>query len=746
MTHLSSPLPRYFFVLMWFLSVNLAGQDYLWPTNASRNLTSTFCEFRPRHYHAAIDIKTWQRGGYKVFAIADGYVYRLRVSANGYGKVVYLKLRDGNYVVYAHLSGFVPRLQEFGDSLRMASRNNVLDAFPEPPRFPVKRGELLGYTGSTGIGVPHLHFEIRNSANQPINPLQFYQKSIPDRIAPRVRSLAVIPFNAATLINQQPDTLILPVANGSSRLPAPIELSGSAYLAVLTSDLADGVGNQLDIYRAELRINDSLIYQVRYDRFDYGQTQLIELDKNFSLWRRGLQVYHNLYRHPANSLPFYGKTPAGAGSLSARSLHEGRNRFTITVHDFGGNSREVQGEIIYRPAIPVKVDSLALGDSSVTVMLSSPRKLGQVGVRRMKVGSRGGQPVNGLELHPLASRRDSAFRYQLTIPQVPPHDSGFYEILPTDSAGIAALAVLIPSGAATAPAGQNRSLRTRFFRRDLGIFFENEPPPFSAWSIADIVLFNQKPPYCYLSLPVDSLARLQAFLTPEAAALLAGETVANASVFPGTPRAVHSDDGRLRLYFPAGAAYDTLNVRIRRSAPPMPLKPPYRYLSEVYDAQPFDQPLNYGAELTMTLSDSLSRQKGLGIYYWDNRKGWLFLPTRHDLSQNDFQARVTSLEKFVAILDTVPPRLEALRLAGPADAPPAEPLLFSLVDEMAGIYKEEQITVTVDGRWTIFEYDPEENLLKIPSRFIPAGEHRVQISVTDNAGNRVQGSYTVRGR
>ncbi|MCB0287263.1 MAG: M23 family peptidase, partial [Calditrichaeota bacterium] len=64
---------------------SLFAQDYAWPTDASKLMTSSFCELRPRRYHAAIDIKTWNRTGYKIFAIDDGYVYRLRKGATGYG-------------------------------------------------------------------------------------------------------------------------------------------------------------------------------------------------------------------------------------------------------------------------------------------------------------------------------------------------------------------------------------------------------------------------------------------------------------------------------------------------------------------------------------------------------------------------------------------------------------------------------------------------------------------------------------
>ncbi len=79
---------------------------YLWPTEASPYLTSTFAETRSAHFHAALDIKTWGQRGYEVYATRDGVVDRIAIGPRGYGKVVYLKHNDGSYSVYAHLLSF----------------------------------------------------------------------------------------------------------------------------------------------------------------------------------------------------------------------------------------------------------------------------------------------------------------------------------------------------------------------------------------------------------------------------------------------------------------------------------------------------------------------------------------------------------------------------------------------------------------------------------------------------------------
>ena len=84
---------RSIFLLLIILSNFLLAQKYLWPTNASQALSSSFCEYRPGHYHAAIDIKTWNSEGYKCYAIEDGVIEKIRISPFGAGKALLHKIK-----------------------------------------------------------------------------------------------------------------------------------------------------------------------------------------------------------------------------------------------------------------------------------------------------------------------------------------------------------------------------------------------------------------------------------------------------------------------------------------------------------------------------------------------------------------------------------------------------------------------------------------------------------------------------
>ena len=178
------------------------AKDYTWPTNASEFASASFGETRAAHFHAALDVKTWGREGFRVYATRDGILHRLGISHRGYGKVVYLKHDDGSYSIYAHLQRFIRDFQALADSIRFKDFRFQIDHNFEDLGIRVKQGDIIGYTGSSGVGPPHLHFELRTPTESPFNPLHT-NLSIPDRRAPRFSGIAVEPMDAGTEIEGQ---------------------------------------------------------------------------------------------------------------------------------------------------------------------------------------------------------------------------------------------------------------------------------------------------------------------------------------------------------------------------------------------------------------------------------------------------------------------------------------------------------------------------------------------------------------
>ena len=359
---------------------DLYAQEYLWPTDASPYMTSAFGEARPRRFHAAIDVKTWNQVGYKTFAVRPGYIERMAVSPFGYGRVLYLRLDTGETAVYAHLEKFNEKLQALAEQEQERAGRYRFDKNFSPGALPVQKGEVLGYTGQSGIGVPHLHFELRDARGRPINPFLRGFK-IADTAPPMIASLAVSPLTPGAMVNHDfAPAIFRPFRqNGKWRIAEPIHISGKIGIAVDTDDLADGVENRFAVYRLQLFVDDSLQFQAQYDRFDYSQNKLIELDRDLLLKRRGFGDFQRLYRVAGNTLGFYPHLNQTDGALlgapeenaapstfpgfgfierlvAARqyqplqTLSWGEHRLRVVIADFWGNQSTLEATLMVGPA------------------------------------------------------------------------------------------------------------------------------------------------------------------------------------------------------------------------------------------------------------------------------------------------------------------------------------------------------------------------------------------------------------
>lgn len=137
------------------------NNSYLFPTDASRKINSGFADYRSSHFHGGMDISTNGKIGYPVFAARSGYVYKIAVSPFGYGKMLILRHDDSTFTLYGHLSGFSEEIQRKVETVQQDEGKYGVDLKLNVGEIKVDRGEVIAYTGATGVGGPHLHFEVR---------------------------------------------------------------------------------------------------------------------------------------------------------------------------------------------------------------------------------------------------------------------------------------------------------------------------------------------------------------------------------------------------------------------------------------------------------------------------------------------------------------------------------------------------------------------------------------------------------
>ena len=106
-----------------------------------------------RKFHAGMDFSA--RTGTPIYATGDGVVSKADNKMSGYGNRIIIRHGFGYETLYAHLSKYKVK-----------------------PGQRVKRGDVIGYVGSTGRSeAPHLHYEVHKNG-EVINPINFYYGNI----------------------------------------------------------------------------------------------------------------------------------------------------------------------------------------------------------------------------------------------------------------------------------------------------------------------------------------------------------------------------------------------------------------------------------------------------------------------------------------------------------------------------------------------------------------------------------------
>jgi murein DD-endopeptidase MepM/ murein hydrolase activator NlpD len=150
----------FLFIIQFSIAQTPYPQDYFRnPLDVTLVLSGTFAELRSNHFHSGLDIKTQQRVGLNVYAAAEGYVSRIKISHFGYGKALYITHPNGYTSVYAHLNKFAPKIEAYIKKLQYEQETFEIELFPEVSTLPIQSDEIVAYSGNTGgSGGPHLHF------------------------------------------------------------------------------------------------------------------------------------------------------------------------------------------------------------------------------------------------------------------------------------------------------------------------------------------------------------------------------------------------------------------------------------------------------------------------------------------------------------------------------------------------------------------------------------------------------------
>jgi hypothetical protein len=340
------------FIFLFFSVVTICNAQSSYPQNYFTSplditlvLSGTFAELRSNHFHSGLDIKTQGKEGFKTYASAEGYVSRIKISRYGYGKALYITHPNGYTTVYAHLQKFAPKIEAYVKKQQYKKETFELELFPKAEDLKITSKEVIAYTGNTGgSGGPHLHFEIRDKQERPMNPMLF-GFDIKDTTKPVIHELYGYPLSEGSHINGETSRVkisFIKLPNGQYK-SEQISAFGTIGFGIISTDRQDFASNKNGVSFITTFFNGSKSLDVDFKRFSFDETKHLNRYIDYAYLFETKKRIQKLFIERNNPLKLL-KNHANQGMVS---IEDGTNSvYKISINDFKGNKSDL--------SIPIK--------------------------------------------------------------------------------------------------------------------------------------------------------------------------------------------------------------------------------------------------------------------------------------------------------------------------------------------------------------------------------------------------------
>jgi hypothetical protein len=317
---------------------NLFKQEITSPLDIPIILSGTYGELRSNHFHSGIDIKTKGIEGLNVYSYANGYVSRIKISHGGYGKALYIKHPDGTTTVYGHLKKFSSKIEKIVKSKQYKRESYEIEFFPKGNEISVLKKELIAFSGNTGgTNGPHLHFEVRDQNQVPVNPLINASIFIEDGIPPLFKKLFYKSYDNNDFYSSQTELKIRKVSN-SLYISDTLKSIGKTGIGIVAFDKHNLANNNNGLFKIETSFNNQNLLEILFDSISFDETKHINTFIDYSFFKNHEIRIQKLFVEDNNLLDLYSfKLNNGFITIENKKSYI----YEVNLYDANGNNSKL---------------------------------------------------------------------------------------------------------------------------------------------------------------------------------------------------------------------------------------------------------------------------------------------------------------------------------------------------------------------------------------------------------------------
>jgi hypothetical protein len=276
--------------------------------------------------------------GVPVLAVDTCWVWRIRLWNGGYGKALYVQLPDGKIAVYGHLSRFLPEIDRMVEQEQDLKGSYEVELYFEPGVFRFLPGDTLAFSGETGSGPPHLHFELRSGRYDhfKVNPVPDYI-DMPESYAPEIGSVMIEPLALDCSINGRYERTVVTRARRADTL----RIGGEFGLSVAATDQAQ-CGREVRPIRYDAWIDDRHVWRLNLDTFPFAKSHFVGVFYQIVDGKSYIRL-HDPYGLDLSGFDCLG----GHGTGFPADLAPGYHVITVAVADAWGNTDSLSVPFLY---------------------------------------------------------------------------------------------------------------------------------------------------------------------------------------------------------------------------------------------------------------------------------------------------------------------------------------------------------------------------------------------------------------